>query len=166
MTTIESNDGLVQMTWTARCPPDTKWMRVPSGQIVAVGVFLLMAMGGILGLGAAITVERSGYVAPVELSDTERHTLYLEEMTTPRTIKLRIADEAEFKDNLGSALRSHNVAAYAQFGNDECKITIPSGWKIKFNPRSGGARWVNDDNGNILAHEILHCLRGRWHPQE
>lgn len=53
--------------------------------------------------------------------------------------------------------------AYTYIYRNPCEIVIPAGWWIDYVAPTAEARWRDTHSGDILAHEILHCLRGDWH---
>lgn len=102
---------------------------------------------------------------PVPLSADERSQDYLWQTTTPMDIRLRIVSKAEFQDK--DPLRSYTkgeAAAFTRIDQVPCTIYIPEGWRILARSRSGIAIWGDEEDADTLAHEILHCMRGAWHP--
>ncbi len=97
---------------------------------------------------------------PKELSDQERVQPFIRQATEPQTIVLRIIDPQQFKSEIGDP----RTAAFSKSYREPCEITIPAGWIIVAIPSRGIAFWADDRNAVILAHEILHCIRGSWHP--
>lgn len=85
--------------------------------------------------------------------------------TEPGTIIIRILSRAEFAamDPL-AATSSLRAAAYTSATTNPCVIYLPEGWVIEANLSSGAAEWINTYNNIVIPHEILHCLRGPWHP--
>lgn len=98
-------------------------------------------------------------IDPVPLSAMELAGPMLIQETWPIAISLRIVDRATFD----AQTDDERVVAFTRF-KSPCEIIMPAGWPIAAWPRIGLARWVNRDDGDTLAHEILHCLRGTWHP--
>lgn len=76
----------------------------------------------------------------------------------PMDITLRIVPREEFEK------RYINTAGITQWATRPCVIEIPSDWVVRFAPRMGYAHFMDEDNSNTLAHEILHCVHGPWHP--
>lgn len=86
---------------------------------------------------------------------------------TPGEILLRIVPKREFEAAPENALVkgvASGLAGWTSWQRNPCLITIPEGWEIDSLPDRGYADWRSYDNSNTLAHEILHCLRGAWHP--
>lgn len=114
-------------------------------------------------LDQPVSVGRGAVIR--ELTSQERAAFLIHQETVPLTAILRIVPKAEFH-----ATRSNLVKADASFyydGHIPCTITIPDKWVIRANP-SRGMAWFedqgNDDFDDVLAHELLHCIRGAWHP--
>ena len=102
--------------------------------------------------------QPKGYVAPKELSDSERSQAVLYQETTPTVMTLRIVTKEEFYTT-----RAPNVWAVAQTYKVPCQIIVQAGAMIVAHPADAEAHWADRDDGDTLAHEILHCLRGGWH---
>lgn len=98
---------------------------------------------------------------PVAYSDKELGNKHFLQSTAPISMKLNIVDTQTWEKTRGDP----NVAAYSQPYQNTCVITIPEGWMIEVKPQDKEARWLNPEHGHYLAHEILHCLRGGWHPK-
>ena len=87
----------------------------------------------------------------------------------PMDIRLRIVSAEEFArdvrvKHLKVTQQMSGIAAFTVLNTDPCLIVMPEGFKINVIAREGKA-WFNDDEtGRVLAHEILHCLHGSWHP--
>lgn len=114
-------------------------------------------------IGAAVT---SGFFMEPQLARNNPTEFKSEELvgetyvlTKPLEMKLRIAPWAEYKKD------HSNMAAYSRPFAAPCEIIMPEGWWIKVNFSNYEATWLTKDDGDTLAHEILHCLKGRWHPQ-
>ena len=62
-----------------------------------------------------------------------------------------------------------DAVGYTNFGKTPCEIVLPiDGAVLQSYPKSADQRvyWAgeNTDMGAYLAHEILHCYAGAWHP--
>ena len=101
----------------------------------------------------------ASYVAPVELTPAERAADMLNTSVPPMSIRLTFEPQAQFYSG-----RPPGDEAYTQIGQIPCEIVAPAGWGIHATPRFGYANWDDPDDGMILAHEILNCIRGYWHP--
>lgn len=118
------------------------------------GVVLMAAIAG-----GVTFATRPDVFEPVELSAAERAAPALIQTLPPTTITLQILPREEFYRRASEP----TVLGFAQPGLSPCTISIPEGWEVQFSPGARYARWRNDNNGNTLAHEMLHCVRGHWH---
>jgi hypothetical protein len=145
-------DGKIEMlTPAGRGPPLASWT-------------LLGFAAGILVAGAVIASAVSDFGGAQsrtvhEFADQTSAQIYTA-TTVPVDIELRIMDHVEYEAAHPGTL----AVSYPH--RSTCRIVIPAGWSITFRPASKAAVWDNSYNGAILAHEILHCLRGSWHPNE
>jgi hypothetical protein len=63
------------------------------------------------------------------------------------------------------------VEAFSLFdenNREPCEVTIPDDWEIvtgDAGPWSQRAHFLDPDNDDTLAHELLHCVRGAWHQE-
>lgn len=100
----------------------------------------------------------------VELTPRERAAHMIRQETVPLTAILRILPKAEFEASRNE--RTKGDAGFYYDGHAPCVITIPDKWMIRANPKQGKA-WFedqgNDDFDDVIAHELLHCIRGDWH---
>lgn len=103
--------------------------------------------------------SETAYPPAIELTSNERQQLRLEQPTFPKTITLRILSAEEIER------RNSKAYALAVINARPCEIWIPSGQIIVANPHAKMAFWKNSYHGDVLAHEILHCLRGGWHDE-
>lgn len=85
----------------------------------------------------------------------------LQTKTEPGDITLRILSKKDF----AAAIADPEAIAFQNFDGRHCVITVPEGWQIDFVPHDAMAWWDNRDNGDSLAHEILHCMVSGWHDQ-
>lgn len=94
----------------------------------------------------------------VEYSESERAQPALVDKTFSAQMTLHIVSPEE--------ITKRNASAYALSYTERqpCEIFIPTGQGIWVRPAKKEAGWVNPIEGDVLAHEILHCLRGGWHP--
>lgn len=120
-----------------------------------------LVVGGFIGAGVT-----SGFFVEPQLARNNPTEFKSEELvgetyvlTKPLEMKLKILPLAEYMKNHSRA------AAYSHPFTAPCEIIMPEGWWIKVNFSDYQATWLIKDNGDTLAHEILHCLKGRWHPQ-
>lgn len=73
------------------------------------------------------------------------------------TITLQFVDPKRF---------TNGTTGQAVYGGSAhgCTILIPSGGVIEAWADHGFAAFAKADDGPRLAHEILHCISGLWHP--
>jgi hypothetical protein len=130
---------------------------------LALRLGLLIFSAGLIGftIGRSVYDPDFGQKWPLELSKTERSDApYLVQPTEPIAVRLIVMEAGKFrKENPGAAAIAYPYAT-------PCTIVIPSGWMIWAIPDDGYAKWAHSDDGDTLAHEMLHCLRGKWHPKE
>lgn len=99
--------------------------------------------------------------AKVVLTDEERLSPVLLARTFPTTFLVRIKSIEEIKSLRGEA--TANADALTFVTRDLCEIWLPSDQGIVFSPGKKAAHWVRGEDGDVFAHELLHCLRGAWH---
>lgn len=113
--------------------------------------------------GMFIPHEPAKKSAAVELTPAERESGLLLVSTVPIEIRLRILPRQAFtRDPV--AVAGYKTLAFSVSSRTPCEIAIPEGWEIMVWPSKGKAEWLSPSDGDTLAHEIAHCLRGRWHP--
>lgn len=83
----------------------------------------------------------------------------------PRTMMLSFIPRGRF-DIEAPKFPNGSAAAFARVHKQPCEIVIPADdAEIVYWPGRGGAMWENSwDMGTMIAHEILHCYTGYWHP--
>lgn len=96
---------------------------------------------------------------PLELTSEERAPGPRRQRTFQTEMRLRIASQEELE--LTSPVKE--VIALSIIRRNPCEIMIPEGWTIEYDSSTGRARWTDRGQEDVLAHEILHCLRGAWH---
>ncbi len=113
-------------------------------------------------LGAHHTLEYGPKTIrfPRELTDNERAQPFIRQPTEPQTIILHIVPPDQFRREIDD----ERTVAFTSIHRDPCEITIPAGWTIMAIPAKGRAVWEDGSNNETLTHEILHCIRGSWHP--
>ncbi len=123
---------------------------------------------GIAAAGTIATITMLGWAAlnlkmPPPLSDAERSAAELHVPVPGVSVILRFETEAEWKTHgFGNG-----IDGYAYSLRDPCEIGVRAAdWTISAIPSQGRAVFVSDSDAMspLLAHEILHCLRNRWHP--
>jgi hypothetical protein len=80
----------------------------------------------------------------------------------PMTILLRIQPRDQFYKQNGSAINGYTH--YAEKGHPLCEITIPDGFIVRGVAELGFASFTDFQLAKTIAHEILHCEAGIWHP--
>lgn len=139
---------------------------------VMVAMLLWVMCGAILGSFSTIYLmrEEEHGVAPVALSAQEQESKEeIVQPLIPMQIKFTFLTDEEFQDAAG---RPPYSAAFTRIGsiNRKCEIFmpvsigtisfIPGGiYSPHFRDRFNDPDWVN----MVIAHEILHCIRGFWH---
>jgi hypothetical protein len=104
----------------------------------------------------------SAWIPPNPLNARQLLEQPLYQTMPAMSIILHVQSREQFYHENGSG-----VAGYTRFawlGHPECEITIPSDWVIEAWASRGYARFVDDANSSTLAHELLHCISGSWHP--
>ncbi len=120
-----------------------------------IGVEMAAAMKPGTAFGSVASAQRE--LTPDELKEDFVYTR-LERMD----IELRIASPEDFALGAKSKLL---VRAFAYDKLRPCRVVIPVGWEVWALPSQGRAGWVNEHDGDTVAHELLHCLRGNWHAE-
>jgi len=129
---------------------------------VLFSLLVTLGIGIGIGIGEAIGDSKYSSTPIIPLSAVESASdVPLMQKTFPTTILIRIKPVAEI------AAADKEAYAIAFPYRQPCEIWIPEGQKIIFYPKRGSnwnsARWDDSEVGDALAHELLHCLRGRWH---
>lgn len=137
----------------------------PSSRLL-LRIFALAGAWGLLGgIEAGRLLDRYQHPsgsAPVELTAAERKEAVLIQQTVPMEIRLRVLSAADW-ERLGTGMK-YPLLGYSDIDRHPCEIYIPAGWEFAFVPAAGVAIWADPHNSDVLAHEILHCIRGKWHP--
>jgi hypothetical protein len=95
---------------------------------------------------------------------TTRLTRHCEFTLTRKTITLTFLPRKEF-DVLSPSEDGFKTLGVSFVYQDPCHIFIAlDDIKIVSEPDVGRARWQNYIDGDNIAHELLHCYTGRWHP--
>jgi hypothetical protein len=126
-------------------------------------------------LPPALTSDFGGDLSPPrELTAAERVSGSLSMTLPPMDVELRLATPEQWKLLLGDLAESMSGATYWIGGpfyqpGRPCRVFIPAAdAKVFFTPRFGRADWdwaAGSVSGKTLAHELLHCARGGWHPR-
>lgn len=108
--------------------------------------------------------EKVRFDRPAELSDFERTAKDIAPLETklkPMTVTVTFMDRADFN---ASKYGSPPMAGWTDWwSGDTCRIAIANDAGSIYSVPSYG-RVLNGTVGNILEHELMHCLRGAWHP--
>lgn len=145
-----------QVTYTWTGPPNIVWMQRPP-LLLALCLFLLVYLLG--SLSTLLILEQSGRHSPDKLTKEEKEVDFVLQKTFPIKMRLEIIAADQYNKDYPDT----NAVSYPTIS--PCRILIPNNWEIEAVPSMKYAQWTNISNGNILAHEILHCLRGSWHSQ-
>ena len=131
--------------------------------VVAVSAFML---GNLTSRRPPEPVIESNALPPTPFTEEELTHQFVRQKTWPMTMTLHIVGEKEWE----AIRRSPEVIGFSTWydGIGKCQIFIPEGAEIIALPQGnaghGDAMWRFSADGDLLAHEILHCLRGNWHP--
>lgn len=150
-----------EVTYTWKGPPGVKWIRRPPIAVMFIIYFAPLVGGFALGLGIGSANRDqwpSGTYLPNELTDEQKHSFGVwRQATSPMEIRLQIIPRAEYdRDNPDSG-------AHTFLYRWPCQIVMPDGMEIEYTAPLAQAHWRYASDGDILAHEILHCIRGGWH---
>lgn len=112
----------------------------------------------------AIELANSGRSDPAPYSEDQLGVPSFRDALRPMTITLRIVSQRMFE----AKRPTEKTLAFTitNIPGSRCEITIPvTMGEIVVYPAERVARWVGREAGDVLAHEILHCMRGGWHPR-
>lgn len=98
-----------------------------------------------------------------ELAPHELASRHYSARMTPATMTLRVVEARGFATEAAEG-GVPGATAFTRYRREPCEISVPEGWLIEADPQRGRARFAVRENSDSLAHEILHCLRGAWHP--
>jgi|ERR1019366_145842 hypothetical protein len=97
----------------------------------------------------------------VEFTDKEKQMPLLYQPFPAMSMIIRTVDPKEFSKKYGD-----DIAGVSYFGTgNTCIIEIPSDFTIVASPIRGFANFVKKEIPIDIAHEMLHCIRGNWHPK-
>lgn len=152
----EIAEPIPTVTYSRTGPPGVVWIKRPPAVYVGIWAVLLLMIGFLFGA----VVFGPGDSTAKELTEEQKATPILTQQLWPATITLRVVSEQQFAAERGDP----RIIAFTRATLAPCVITIPDTWKIIFMSRDRVADFVDPTNGKTLAHEILHCYRGNWHP--
>lgn len=107
---------------------------------------------------------------PTELSASERSSSELRYKLPVMDVELRFLSAVEWRQRLGD---DADVMAGFTYWIDgpfyqsgrPCRVFLPSqDADVVYAPGTGAAHWEDPHFGRTVAHELLHCARGAWHP--
>lgn len=134
--------------------PYTSMMPFPVAIIFLIASLLI---GTLLG---AMVVDLNSFgsnaISPTPYTATQLSQHAIVDKTVATEIKLIVAS----KETIHSLDSSAFALAYS---SKPCTIYIPTNMQIIVYPSMKKAEWVDQWEGNVIAHEIMHCIRGRWH---
>jgi hypothetical protein len=116
----------------------------------------LVTFGMLIGAVALYLSDRQPPMPVLSAIELERKFV----LTEPaRPIEVRFASPEEINRV------SPGARAYASYHPDSgpCTITLPIGMPIRFGQEGARAMFVMTRDADTVAHELLHCLRGKWH---
>jgi hypothetical protein len=133
-----------------------------------MGISKLALCAGVAAISVAIGIflpaQHHEAVSIVELTDTERRATPDDPVATPlKPMEVRITF-MDRKDFNATKFGGPEVGGWTDWWSHsfcDIKVATDQG-KIYAVPEDGSIKptWV----GEVLAHELLHCLRGGWHP--
>lgn len=86
--------------------------------------------------------------------------------TVPLRANITILTDAQFDRQPYVFLRQHsedvNIVAFTNANVSPCEITLRAGMEIEAWPERRRAQFVDREDGDTIAHELLHCIRD-WH---
>lgn len=85
--------------------------------------------------------------------------------TRPMEIKLIIHSHEEFARLRDEGKMYATTEAWSNPIATPCQIHLEEGQWLTYVPATGDAAFVRDRDDVILAHELLHCIVGFWHPK-
>ena len=122
------------------------------------------ALGSVLGLAGYDILHLAHAMrwwspVPIELSDAERGASEIRTPVPVMDVVIHFRADDDFPP--------HPTGGKTAIGSNPCEISLrASDYTIFAMPFAGEAEFVSApavDQGNI-AHELLHCIRGYWHP--
>lgn len=127
--------------------------------LVLCGIWFLAGMA----TTGFFTIHHRYYGPPVNpLTADERVQPMLTQRLVPMEIRLRIVPAEVFYSHMDS-----HVGAYTRDWESPCEIVVPDSYSINYFPAQAIADWAPHRmqwRGDLFLHEILHCIRGGWHP--
>ena len=136
-------------------------MSLPPFIIFSCGVFF-----GIATLGVALAP--SHHTLPKTFLDKDSHII-MYQYTPPMKVLLSFEPRKEFEAHgpgLAKSLqKSYKIDGYTDiYAQPYCVVHLPAAMLIEYTPALGDAKWFEKDDGDTIAHELLHCIQGSWHP--
>jgi hypothetical protein len=131
----------------------------PNGDGYSKGLFAGMCIATAMwsiGVMVAIGNQTRSFTGEAELREMNHFT----RATYPMTIKLVLEPAKQIQQE-----SSPNTVAYAMPHRNPCVIVLPSGQQIEAWPAASTARFVDPQDNDTFAHELLHCMVGAWHPE-
>lgn len=95
---------------------------------------------------------------PLTSAETARSNVVFDMASTTMAVHFLDADTWQ-------QVRPPGAQGFTLNDNKHCDIYLPAAdYTITATPAYGSAQWRDNTSGEILAHEMLHCLHGSWHP--
>lgn len=137
--------------------------------LIAVAMNFISAIANVAqmeGRSSSTTDFGAVRVAPVELTDAERTYFWVDVEVPAMDVELRTLSPERWAE-VRKVLEAPLLLGYASPPQEErpCRIVVPAGWRLRAYPKLGRAEWADLRNAETLAHELIHCIRGRWHPE-
>ncbi len=85
---------------------------------------------------------------------------------TEQKVLLNFVSREKLAEISGSEIpEGQSAAGLTLYGRNPCEIFLPDDWGVSYRPGRGQATFNSREDSDTLAHEILHCLVGAWHPK-
>lgn len=129
--------------------------------IASATVWSVMAATWMVMIAERLASNATEWVPPSPLSARQQIEAPAYVQIPPMTVTLRFVDPKDFY-----AKREHGYTGVTLWGPRlrGCTIEMPSGDVIEAWADHGFAAFANANSGPNIAHEILHCVSGTWHP--
>jgi hypothetical protein len=126
------------------------------GRGLFIGMCIATAMWSIGFMIATGNLQPRSFTGEAELRKMDHFT----RATYPMTIKLVLEPAKQIQQE-----STPNTVAYAMPHRNPCVIVLPSDHKIEAWPAASAALFVDPQDNETFAHELLHCMVGAWHPE-
>lgn len=100
---------------------------------------------------------------PMQLSPSQLAGTDITIKMPPVAAKVLIMSQSDWTDWLDKNKLGHSVSGAQTWEGGECAVRVPV-YSVMATPRLGRAAFAFNDNADTIAHELLHCAAGTWHP--